>query len=169
MRNDNHVVVSHKLCGFQGCVGRHVVMKEPVVVSPKFRSFLSHIFSQASQNVTVKVRVDHSVRRNKFTVNSPLHIEKYNEHAFCWISDLLRLYCSWWLWALPLWWLLLCLWIITINPTFVACYDPSDKCWVLVSLLLKLKTHVYVPLLLLTYQDSGNQLRSNVAHVKIFC
>jgi hypothetical protein len=26
MENDNHVVVSHKLCGFQGRVGRRVVM-----------------------------------------------------------------------------------------------------------------------------------------------
>jgi hypothetical protein len=42
MGNDNHVVVSHKLCGFQGHVGRHdVMMKEPVVVVPKFRSFSS--------------------------------------------------------------------------------------------------------------------------------
>jgi hypothetical protein len=77
MGNDNHVVVSHKLCGFQGCVvGRIVVMKEPVVVTPKFWPFLSHISSQASQNVTVKVRVDRSVRRNKFTVNNLLHVEK---------------------------------------------------------------------------------------------
>jgi hypothetical protein len=85
MRNDNHVVVSHKLCGFQGHVGGHtVMMKEPVVVAPKFWSFSSHIFSQASQNVTVKVRVDHSARRNKFTVNNPLHVEKKNnEHALC--------------------------------------------------------------------------------------
>jgi hypothetical protein len=43
-------------CGFQGCVGGCiVVMKEPVVVAPKFRSFSLHIFSQASQNITVKV------------------------------------------------------------------------------------------------------------------
>jgi hypothetical protein len=84
MGNENHVVGSHKLCGFQGCVGgRIVVMKEPVVVVPKFQSFLSHIFSQASQNVTVKARVDCSVRRNKFMVNNPFHIEKSNEHALC--------------------------------------------------------------------------------------
>jgi hypothetical protein len=51
-------------------------MKEPVVVASKFWYFLSHIFSQASQNVTVKVRVDGSVRRYKFTVNNPLHMEK---------------------------------------------------------------------------------------------
>jgi hypothetical protein len=37
--NDYHVVVSHKLCGFQGSVGgRVVVMKEPVVITPEFRA-----------------------------------------------------------------------------------------------------------------------------------
>jgi hypothetical protein len=84
MGNDNCVVDSHKLCGFQECVGGHIVMmKEPVVVAPNFWSLLSHIFSQASQNVTVKVRVGHSVRRNRFMVNNPLHIDKNNEHALC--------------------------------------------------------------------------------------
>jgi hypothetical protein len=64
-------------CGFQGCVGRHVIlMKKPVVVAPKFQSFSSHIFCQASQNVTVKVRVGYSVRREKFTVNNHLQVEK---------------------------------------------------------------------------------------------
>jgi hypothetical protein len=60
-----------------------VMMKEPVVDAPKFRSFSSHIFSQASQNITLKVRVDRGVRRNKFTANNPLHVEKNNEHALC--------------------------------------------------------------------------------------
>jgi hypothetical protein len=60
------------------------MMKNPVVVAPKFWSFSSHIFSQASQNFTVKVRVDHSVRRNKFAVNNPLHVKKKKkEHALC--------------------------------------------------------------------------------------
>jgi hypothetical protein len=77
MGNSNPVVISQKLCGYQRHVGgRVVMMKEPVVVAPKFRYFSSHIFSQAPQNITVKVRVDHSVRRNKFTVNNPLHVEK---------------------------------------------------------------------------------------------
>jgi hypothetical protein len=75
--NINHVVVSQKLCGFQRRVaGLIVVMKEPVVVEPKFRSFSLHIFSQECQNVTVEVRVDRSVKRNKFVVNNPLHVEK---------------------------------------------------------------------------------------------
>jgi hypothetical protein len=46
-----HVVVSHKLCGFQGRLGGHVVMmKEPVVVVPKFRSFfIAHFRSSISK------------------------------------------------------------------------------------------------------------------------
>jgi hypothetical protein len=37
------------------------MMREAVVVAPNLRSFSSHIFFQASQNVIVKVRADHSV------------------------------------------------------------------------------------------------------------
>jgi hypothetical protein len=40
MGNDNHIVTSHKLCGFQERVGGHIVMmKEPVLIAPKFQSF----------------------------------------------------------------------------------------------------------------------------------
>jgi hypothetical protein len=75
--NNDHVVVSHKFCGFQGHVGGYVVvMKEPVVVATKLQSFSSHIFSQGSENVTVKVGVDCSVRRNKFMMNNFLHVKK---------------------------------------------------------------------------------------------
>jgi hypothetical protein len=73
------LLLSHKICGFQGHVGRCVVLrKKPVVVAPQFPSLSSHIFSQGSQNamVQVNVRVDHSVRRNKFTANNRLHVEK---------------------------------------------------------------------------------------------
>jgi hypothetical protein len=76
MGNDNHVGCLF-VSGVQGRVGGCVVvMKEPVVVVPKFWSFSSHIFSQASQNFTVKVRVDRSVKRNSFLVDNSLHVEK---------------------------------------------------------------------------------------------
>jgi hypothetical protein len=81
MRYDNHVV-SHKLRGFHGRVGGgDVVMKVPVIVTPKFRSSSSYIFSYGPQNFTVKVRVDCSVRKNKFMVNNRLHVEKINENS----------------------------------------------------------------------------------------
>jgi hypothetical protein len=77
MGNDNHVV-SHKLCGFQGCVGVHTVIMETDVVAPKFSSFSSDIFSQAFKNILVKVRIDH-----KFTGKHSSSVEKKknNEHA----------------------------------------------------------------------------------------
>jgi hypothetical protein len=61
-----------------GCA---VMMKKPVLVVPKFWTFSSQIYSHVSQNITVKDRVDRSVRRNKFTANNPLHVEKNNEYA----------------------------------------------------------------------------------------
>jgi hypothetical protein len=77
MGKDNSVFVTHKPYDFQGHVGgRVVLMKESVVAAPKFRSFTLHILFQSPQNVTVKVTVDHSVRRNKFTLNNPLHVIK---------------------------------------------------------------------------------------------
>jgi hypothetical protein len=52
MGNNNHVV-SHNFSGFQGHVGRHVVMmKEPVVVAPKFWSLLLS-FTEAVTTITV--------------------------------------------------------------------------------------------------------------------
>jgi hypothetical protein len=89
--NDNHVVI-HKLWGFHWRVGGCVVMKEPVVVVPNFWSFLSHIFPQASQNITVKVRVDCSVRRNRFTVNNPL--ELWTCRAFFALGDCGLFHCD---------------------------------------------------------------------------
>jgi hypothetical protein len=59
--------------------------------------------------------------------------------------------------SLWMWWLLLCFWIITVNPTLIACYDLRDRNWVLVSLLSLLKTHVYVPLLLIICQRAREQ------------
>jgi hypothetical protein len=171
MGNHNHAAVSHKLCGFQGHVSGHIVMmKEPNVVAPKFWSFLSHVSSQVFQNITVKVRVDCSVRRNTITVNNPLYIEKNNENSLCLTPDLLLLFCPWWLWDLPLRWLLLCFWIITVNPTSVTCYDPRDtsKIWVPVT-FSRSSRHVYALLHLIICEELGNKFRSIAAHVQIFC
>jgi hypothetical protein len=72
--------------------GRVVMVKESVVVAPNFRSFTCHILSQGSQNVTVKVRVNRSVRRNRFTVHDALTSKKKTtsilsaeEKSICWI------------------------------------------------------------------------------------
>jgi hypothetical protein len=56
--------------------GRVVVIKEPVVVVPMFWSFSLLNCVQEPQNVTVGVRVDRSVRRDKFTVSIPFHVQE---------------------------------------------------------------------------------------------
>jgi hypothetical protein len=87
--DDNHVVVSHKLW-FSGTCWRARCRDDGASCGcAKVPVVSSHIFSQASRNVTVKVRVDRSVRRNKFTVNNPLHVEEktmsmlFVEHRTC--------------------------------------------------------------------------------------
>jgi hypothetical protein len=118
---DIYNVVSHKLCS----------------VLPKIWSFLSHIFSQVSPNVTVQVedRVERSVTRNNSQRTIPFMSKKTMSMLFVEHWTCHTLFCSWSLWALPLQWWLLCSWIITINPTFITHYIPRDKSWVLVSLL----------------------------------
>jgi hypothetical protein len=103
MGNDNHDVVSHKLCGFQGSVGGHVLLMEPVVVMPEFRFFSSQIFSQASQNVTVKVELiivlggTNSQRTIPITLKktiSMLFVELQTCHAFFALGDCGLLHCN---------------------------------------------------------------------------
>jgi hypothetical protein len=75
--------------------GRVVMMKKPVVVVPKFWSFSSHIFSQASRNVTVKVRVGRNVKQihgeqsssHKKKTMSMLFVELWTCHAFFVLGD----------------------------------------------------------------------------------
>jgi hypothetical protein len=109
MENDNYVV-SYELCS---CLGEGASFG-----CENFQVFSLHIFSEASQIVTVKVSVDSSVRRNKFTAKSPFTSEKQWEWSSL-NSGRATPFLFWWLWAVPLWRLLLCFGIITVNPTFV--------------------------------------------------
>jgi hypothetical protein len=45
--------------------------------------FLSHIFSQASKTSQQRSELTVVFKRNKDTVNTPLHIEETREHALC--------------------------------------------------------------------------------------
>jgi hypothetical protein len=145
-------------------------MKEPVVVSPKFQSFSSHIFSQASENARLKVRVDRSVRKNNLTMNNPLHVEKEQWACFLLNSAAAAPFlCSWWLWVLPMRRLFLCFWIINVKPNFVTRFVPRDtsKIWVLISLLSYFKIQVYAPLLLSFLQSLGRNFAAMRRMLKI--
>jgi hypothetical protein len=71
---------------FRDMGGCQVVMKEPVVVAPKFRCFSSHMFSQASQNVR-EVRVEEQIHERSLVTPkksvSMLFVELLDMHLDC--------------------------------------------------------------------------------------
>jgi hypothetical protein len=75
MGNDKRVVVSHRLCGFERR-GWACCDEGANCGHTKVQVSSLHIFCQVSQSVTVIVRVDHCVKRKKFTVNNPCHVKK---------------------------------------------------------------------------------------------
>jgi hypothetical protein len=146
MGNDSHIVVSHKLYGFQGCVGgRFVVMNEPIVVEPKSRSFfVAYFLSSDSKR--------HSKNQELTVVlvgtNSPWTVPFASKKTKQWTCSLLN--------SGPA---LLFFCVARGDCGFFYC---DDCCFV------SLKSHVYASLLLIISQDLGNKLRGSAAHVQIF-
>jgi hypothetical protein len=68
----------------------------------------------------------------------------------------------------PVWQLLLCFWIITVNPTLSLVMILEIKVGPLLA-FSRSSRHVYALLLLIVCQESGNKLHSNAVHVQIFC
>ena len=109
---------SQKTASFWGrCVQVHCHDAISSFVGSTTPVFTLHIFFQTPQHITIKVRIHHNTRWIKFSVNNAFDGKEHYEHTFCATSDLPCLLFSWWLWALPLWWLLFCLWIIVLKPT----------------------------------------------------
>jgi hypothetical protein len=86
--NNNNVVVSHKLCCVKGLWRERCHDEEDSCGCSKLSVFFVATFSfRRLKNDAVKVRFDRCVRRNNFTMNTPLHVEKNNYHALCWTPD----------------------------------------------------------------------------------
>lgn len=145
----------------------HCWMKKPVSIMPKFRLFSSHIFSQTPQNITVKLRINCNISSDEFMTNNLFDIEKHNELDFCCIAKIDALFLILRSLPLSLWGLLLRFWIITINTTFVTCYDPRNETNILISFCMELKINVHTLFILIIYQEYWNKLCSNASHVKI--
>jgi hypothetical protein len=80
--DDSHVVFGQKFRVEKGsmrwCV---VVIKQKVLLSPKFTAMSSHIFMQSPLNVTAVCGVDCLACQDKFFVNITLDIKENYEHA----------------------------------------------------------------------------------------
>jgi hypothetical protein len=60
---------------------RIVVIKQPILFSPKLGVKSSYIFMQLSQNVTVVCRIDCLTCQDEVFVNNPLDVKENDEHA----------------------------------------------------------------------------------------
>lgn len=113
--------------------------------------WLSHIFTQESQSITIQVRVYYSTRRN----NSGWTLLFMPKKTMSMLLVELRTCCSffaWWLWALPLCQMLLCFWIITIIELPPHVMIPEIKAGSLL-VFSHSSRHVYAPLLLIVCQE----------------
>jgi hypothetical protein len=91
--DNSHVVCSQKFPGWKGsvrwCI---VVMQQPVVLSPKFRSKSSHIFMHSPWNVTVVFGIDSLACQDElFTIN-PLDVKENDGHTIDFALHLSRLF-----------------------------------------------------------------------------
>jgi hypothetical protein len=68
---------------------------------------------------------------DEFVMNNATDVEKHNEHGLRWAAAHSCLLQSWRWWALPLWWLPLCLRVIPIDPRLVTSDDPGREGWII--------------------------------------
>jgi len=122
----------------RGCI---VIMEQPIVHAPQFRSFSPNVLPQTVKNIAVELGVHGLAFGDKFTVHNPLKVKKHNEHALGRAAALPRLLRSWGSWVLPLRRLLFSLGIIPIDPTLVPSDDPQHEGWVIHGALTKLLTN----------------------------
>jgi hypothetical protein len=67
-----------------------------------------------------------SVWWNKFLMHNAFSVKKTNQHWFYIVSNLSCFLGSRWIWRLPLWWLLLRLRVVPINPKFITSNDGDE-------------------------------------------
>ena len=101
---------------------RHIVIvHQPVSILPHLTPFVPHIFPQSSQNLTVQLSFDSLTRWNNAlnVIYIYIYIYIYKKKKQHWLdvtANLARLFWSQRGWRLPLRRLLLCFWIIIIQP-----------------------------------------------------
>ena len=61
--------------------GGTVIMEQPIVRAPQFRSFSPNVLPQTAKNIAVELGVHGLAFGDKFMVHNPSNVEKHDEHA----------------------------------------------------------------------------------------
>ena len=82
MGDDSHFVSRLKLLGEDGSVRRGVVMvKQPGLISPKFGTTSSHVFTQSLQNLAAEPGIHSLACWDKYFGHNPLDVKESDDHA----------------------------------------------------------------------------------------
>ena len=149
-------------CCFEGGVHRWIVtVQQPILYFHNSDLFSSDIFFSSAKNIKIKVRILHNTSWNEFSVIIGFDGKEHVEYTLSSASDLLCILHSRWHWALPMWWLLFCLWIVVIKLTFTSGYGPREERRIVVRHVMKLMAHINIMLLLIKWQEVRDKLCSN--------
>ena len=161
-----------------GVCRRIVMVQKPLSFLPHLRLFAPHIFPQSPQNLTVKIPIDILTRWNKLImhnssnviiiiiINIYIYIYKNDQH---WFDVATNLACFFHLrrgWCLPLWKLLLCFWVIIVQPWFITSYNSVREVMITSNCFLQLGAHLNPMVLLVIVQETRNKLSHNSSHVQ---
>lgn len=135
------------------------MMQQSLVVVPQLQSFLSNIFCQAPQNITVKVRIQCTAGRHKFSVKDVPDVGKKKTMGILFVA--LRICCVFFGLGDH--------GLFHDNSRFVSGLQPYPKGESLVGIshVMKYKAHVKT-LLLMECQESGHKPCSNTMHDQVF-
>ena len=123
-------------------------------------------FPQLSQNLAVKIPIDSLTRWNKLLMQNSSNVKKNDQHFLEVAVNLVRFFRSWRGRRLPLRRLLLCFWVITVQPCFITSYDRGQEVRITSNCSLQLGAHLDQMVSLIIVQEMRNKLCCNSTHVQ---
>ena len=151
------------------CVRTEVFMvKQPGLFLPKFGATSSHVFTQSLQNVSVEPEIHILACWDKFFVHNPLDVKESDDHAVEIAFHLSGLFWPWWIGALPLGGLLLCLRVVTANPALINSDDPGQEGFIIGCDLTNFSAEVDKLLLLVSCKVPGHKFGCGMVHSQLF-
>jgi len=103
---------------------------------------------------------------NKLLMHNSSNVQKKDQHCLDVAANLARFFQSRRRWRLPLRRLLLCFWVIIVQPCFITSYDPGQEVRIMSNCFLQLGAHLNPMVSLVIVQETRNKLCCNSSHVQ---
>ena len=114
----------------------------------------------------VRLPIDSLTRWYNFLMHNSSNVQKNNQQWLDVSANLGRLFRSQRGWCLPLRRLLLCFWVIIVQPWFITSYNPGQEVRIMSNCFLQLGAHLNPMVSLVIVQGMRNKLCCNSSHVQ---